>query len=129
MVSLRSNDQSESAFSYASQSEIYILGSSDNAIFLSAKHFYTALFPHARARARTHARHPCGHLGLNVNNSRVYSPIFFKIYTLILIAILRYHIKNHCICFSRFVFIQFLIRSLFEKKNTHNRFLSLPLTV
>ena len=79
---------------------------------------------------RTHARALlCGHLGLNVNNSRIYGPIFFKIYTLILIAILRYHIKIHCICFSRFVFIQFLIRSLFEKKITCNGFLGLSLTV
>ena len=72
---------------------------------------------HGAFSARTRARHRCGHLGLNVNNSRIYGPIFFKIYTLILTAILRYHIKNHCNCFSRFVFIQFLIRSLFEKKN------------
>ena len=83
----------------------------------------------ARAHARTRARYPCGHLGLNVNNSRIYGPIFFKIYTLILIAILRYHIKNHYICFSRFVFIRFLIRSLFEKKESRISDFGLPLIV
>ena len=81
---------------------------------LSAKHIYTALFPHAR----THASYLCACLALTVNNSCIYCPIFFKMYTLIIIAILRYHIKNHYICFIRFVFIQFLIRSLFEKKES-----------